>query len=167
MTTKNAFDTTVSALRKVGFSSDKILEILSALLGPTQNFAEKVDEVNVPKEEKKVLTDEEKAQKLRKLFRELGILCNLKGYQYLITGVILYEKDPLQAVTKEIYPVVASTYGTTASKVERSMRHAINSACNCVNNECMNNLFGNTIQSKRRMPTNTEFLATCAEWLKN
>lgn len=174
MTTKEAFDTVVNAMRKEGFDSDKILDTLSTLLGTTQKLDafdassqifDKADEGKVFEAEKKALTEEEKIHKLKKLFLEMGVPYKLGGYRYLITGVILYEKNPFQSVTKEIYPMIADEYETTAARVERSMRHAIESAWKRADKEAMHNLFGNTILSDRRNPTNTEFLATCAEWL--
>lgn len=174
MTTKEAFDTVVNAMRKEGFSSDKILETLSTLLGTTQKLDafdasnqifNKADEGKVFEAEKKALTEEEKIHKLKMLFLEIGVPRKLSGYRYLITGVLLYEKEPFQLVTKDVYPVIAKKYQTTPSGVERSMRNAIEATCARCNNENMYKLFGNTILTERRKPTNAEFLAICAEWL--
>ncbi len=50
-----------------------------------------------------------------------------KGYQYLREAIIItvQDMDVINAVTKVLYPEVARRFGTTASRVERAIRHAI------------------------------------------
>jgi two-component system, response regulator, stage 0 sporulation protein A len=50
-----------------------------------------------------------------------------KGFGYLIDAIVLAAENPeiLDAVCKELYPAVAELHNTTASRVERAIRHAI------------------------------------------
>lgn len=58
----------------------------------------------------------------------LGIFGNLKGYFYFVTAIGLVNGAPNRKllVTKEIYPVIAQQYDTTAASVERAMRTILN-----------------------------------------
>ena len=72
------------------------------------------------------------------IMRQIGVPAHIKGYQYLRTSIILCINDSemLGSVTKILYPTVAKQYNTTASRVERAIRHAIEVAwdrgrCRC------------------------------------
>lgn len=64
------------------------------------------------------------------ILMKLGIPPHIKGYRYLRSAVIMAVNDMtlLDSVTKELYPSVAKAFNTTASCVERAIRHAICSA---------------------------------------
>lgn len=54
---------------------------------------------------------------------QIGILPNLKGFEYLVTAIDTYQYGmPLM----EIYVDTAQKYKTTYSRVERCIRHAKN-----------------------------------------
>lgn len=61
------------------------------------------------------------------LIHEVGVPAHIKGYQYLRDAIslVVANMDLLGAVTKELYPTVASMNNTTPSRVERAIRHAI------------------------------------------
>ncbi len=67
---------------------------------------------------------------LRDVLTDLGILPKHKGYQYVLSGIELATSDMtlLDALTKNLYPLIAKQHGTTAVRVERSIRHAIKTA---------------------------------------
>lgn len=69
-------------------------------------------------------------------------------------------------MTKELYPTVAAMNGTTPSRVERAIRHAIELAWNRGKLETLNSLFGYTIQNDKGKPTNSEFIAIIADKLR-
>ena len=52
---------------------------------------------------------------------------HIKGYQFLRDAILLTMNEPeyINAVTKRLYPEIAKKNGTTASRVERAIRHAI------------------------------------------
>ena len=98
----------------------------------------------------------------------VGVPANIKGYQYLRDAIILAmtERDIIGAVTKQLYPRVASNYNTTASRVERAIRHAIEVACLRGNEEALYKLFGYTVNNNKGKPTNSEFIAMIADKLR-
>ena len=102
------------------------------------------------------------------LIHEIGVPAHIKGYQYLRDAIALVVEnmDLLSAVTKELYPTVASMNNTTPSRVERAIRHAIELAWNRGKLETLNSLFGYTIQNDKGKPTNSEFIAIISDKLR-
>lgn len=66
-------------------------------------------------------------EKLASLFLTIGIPAHIKGYQFLRTAVkmVVDNPDMINRITKELYPSIGKCYNTSASKVERAIRHAI------------------------------------------
>lgn len=64
--------------------------------------------------------------KIRKLVKSLGVTPDLKGYNYIISAIEIICKNNIDCkVSKDVYPVVARMYGSTPSRVERSIRHCV------------------------------------------
>ncbi len=103
-----------------------------------------------------------------KIIHQMGVPAHVKGYQYLRDAIIMVvnEVNLMGAVTKELYPMIAEKYDTTASRVERAIRHAIELAWDRGNVELMNHYFGYTINVERGKPTNSEFIAMIADKLR-
>ncbi len=61
------------------------------------------------------------------MIHEIGIPAHIKGYHYLRDAIIMAvdDMDVLNAITKILYPTIAKNHKTTASRVERAIRHAI------------------------------------------
>lgn len=99
--------------------------------------------------------------------RDIGVPAHIKGYQFLRTAIEMCVKDleMLGSVTKLLYPAVAKKYDTTASRVERAIRHAIEVAWDRGDVDVLNSYFGYTIQAQRGKPTNSEFIAMIADKL--
>ena len=76
------------------------------------------------------------------------------------------DNDIINSVTKVLYPSVAKKYGTTSSRVERAIRHAIEVAWDRGDLEVLNSFFGYTVQNSRGKPTNSEFIAMIADNLR-
>nr|DAG02065.1 MAG TPA: sporulation transcription factor Spo0A [Myoviridae sp. ct4uh47] len=102
------------------------------------------------------------------VFLELGIPQNVKGYDYLMAAVLIATDEPelIQAMTKELYPRVADLFNTTAFRVERSIRHAIELAWSNGETETLNRLFGYTVGVAKGKPTNSNFIAIMANKLR-
>lgn len=98
----------------------------------------------------------------------VGVPANIKGYQYLRDAIIMSIKDTelINAVTKQLYPKVASRHNTSPSRVERAIRHAIEVACIRGNEEELYKLFGYTVSNNKGKPTNSEFIAMIADKLR-
>ena len=102
------------------------------------------------------------------LLHSLGVPSHIKGYEYIREGIGLMYNDPsmLGAITKEMYPKIASIYDTTSSRVERAIRHAIETSWNRGDYDLMEELFGHSGDFDRARPTNSEFIATLADKLR-
>ena len=98
----------------------------------------------------------------------MGVPAHVKGYQYLRDAIVMVteEANLMGAVTKELYPMIAEKYITTASRVERAIRHAIELAWDRGNVDLMNRYFGYTINIDRGKPTNSEFIALITDKLR-
>ena len=72
----------------------------------------------------------------------------------------------INAVTKRLYPEIAKKNGTTASRVERAIRHAIEVAWDRGDVDTLNSYFGYTIHNLRGKPTNSEFIAMIADKMR-
>lgn len=107
-------------------------------------------------------------ERLSSLFLTVGIPAHIKGYQYLRTGIKLVVENPdlMNRITKGLYPSIAAQYGTSASKVERAIRHAIEVAWSRGRIENLNSIFGCRVCSVGDKPTNGEFIAMIAERLE-
>ena len=103
-----------------------------------------------------------------RVIQQMGVPAHVKGYQYLRDAIIfvIEEMNLMGAVTKELYPLIGEKYNTTASRVERAIRHAIELAWDRGNVEMMNKFFGYTVNMERGKPTNSEFIAMVADRLR-
>lgn len=103
-----------------------------------------------------------------KIIHQIGVPAHIKGYQYLRTAIIMTinNSDVINSVTKVLYPSVAKQYGTTSSRVERAIRHAIEVAWDRGDLDVLNSFFGYTVQNQRGKPTNSEFIAMIADNLR-
>ncbi|WP_353892362.1 sporulation transcription factor Spo0A [Proteinivorax hydrogeniformans] len=97
---------------------------------------------------------------------EMGVPSHIKGYAFLKQAITLVIEDPsmINSITKVLYPTVAEKFDTTPSRVERAIRHAIESAWNGRNNiQIVNKLFKYSIRSDKGKPTNSEFIARISD----
>lgn len=99
---------------------------------------------------------------------ELGVPAHIKGYQYIRSAIIMVVEnmDLLNFITKQLYPEIAKAYNTTASRVERAIRHSIEVAWSRGKPETMNEIFGYTIHTGKGKPTNSEFIAMVADRIR-
>ncbi len=106
-------------------------------------------------------------EKISEIFISIGIPPHIKGYGYLREGIKLTIERPyiINSVTKELYPTVAKHFSTTASKVERAIRHAIEVAWNRGRIDAITAIFGSRIYLGTEKPTNSEFIALVADKL--
>jgi len=106
-------------------------------------------------------------ERLGSLFLTIGIPAHIKGYQYLRHGIklVIEQPDMINRITKELYPTIAKHFGTSASKVERAIRHAIEVAWNRGRVDTLNRAFGCRVCTPEDKPTNGEFIAMLADKL--
>ena len=104
-------------------------------------------------------------EKLSNIFITVGIPAHIKGYQFLREAIKMAIDSPeiINSITKQLYPSIAGRFETSASKVERAIRHAIEVAWNRGKIENINNLFGIKVYNSNEKPTNGEFIALVAD----
>lgn len=104
-------------------------------------------------------------EKITNIFITVGIPAHIKGYQFLREAIKMAIESPeiINSITKRLYPSIASKFETSASKVERAIRHAIEVAWNRGKIENINNLFGIRVYGNNEKPTNGEFIALVAD----
>ena len=102
------------------------------------------------------------------ILHQIGVPAHIKGYQFLRDAILLTmdEPDYINVVTKRLYPEIAKKNGTTASRVERAIRHAIEVAWDRGDVDTLNSYFGYTIHNLRGKPTNSEFIALIADKMR-
>ncbi len=105
---------------------------------------------------------------ISKLLHSLGIPSHIRGYQYVRESIYMMYQNPdiIGGITKCIYPEIASRFDTTASRVERAIRHAIEVSWARGDYEVMEEIFGHSVDYDRSKPTNSEFIATIADSLR-
>ena len=106
-------------------------------------------------------------ERITSIFLMIGIPAHIKGYHYLREAVrmVYFRPELINRITKELYPNIAKHFQTTASKVERAIRHAIEVAWSRGRIENINQVFGFNIYNKNDKPTNGEFIALLADKL--
>ena len=106
-------------------------------------------------------------ERIANLFLTVGIPAHIKGYQYLREAVRMVMDNPelMGRITKELYPGIAHRFGTTSSKVERAIRHAIEVAWNRGRIDALDEAFGKNVCALDDKPTNGEFIALGADRL--
>ena len=104
-------------------------------------------------------------ERISNIFITVGIPAHIKGYQFLREAIkmAIVEPDIINSITKQLYPSIANRFCTSASKVERAIRHAIEVAWNRGKIENINNIFGIKVYDSNEKPTNGEFIALVAD----
>ncbi len=138
--------------RKRGVTVEDLLELISVTIGndPETQYDEKNIETIVSS-----------------CLKELGCPANIKGYMYLRYAIISAMKDRtlLEQITKRFYPAIAKEFGTTSSRAERAIRHAITVTWDRGDSTIFEKYFGYTINKDKGKPTNSEFIAMIVDSL--
>ena len=102
---------------------------------------------------------------IRDILLTIGVTANIMGYDYIQTAVAETQKSPklLERITGGLYPAVAAIHGTTASKVERAIRHAIGIAHNKDGFQKLNEIIGVKVYAPGDWPCNGELIALLAK----
>lgn len=102
------------------------------------------------------------------MIHDVGVPAHIKGYQYIREAILaaIKNEEIINAVTKTLYPNLASKFNTTPSRVERAIRHAIEVAWNRGQIEMHDRIFGYTVNSNKGKPTNSEFIAMIADKIR-
>ena len=146
------------------FESETLCKRISELLNPVFTV-QSVEQYNHQKENN--FNSKMLDEKITNIFISVGIPAHIKGYHFLRDAIKMAIKTPeiINSITKKLYPSIAEQYTTTASKVERAIRHAIEVAWNRGRIDNINSLFGVKVYCDNEKPTNGEFIALIADKL--
>ena len=108
-----------------------------------------------------------KEQQIKGILKERGISPSLLGYYCLTTAVELIMNDfsLINKITTKLYPQLAKNFWTTAPRIERRIRHAVQTGWSRGNKELQDKMFGYTVDAQTGCPTNGEFVTTVADYL--
>lgn len=100
---------------------------------------------------------------------DVGINPGLLGWDYLKVGVemVYNDREYLRNMTGKLYPDIAKEVDSTTSRVERAIRHAIESAFNNMTEDTRKKYFGNVVSMNSDKVTNTTFIAVIVERIQN
>ena len=118
--------------------------------------------------EDNIVSKQELEQAISSFMLELGIPAHLRGYQYLRSAVEMCTEDMelVGSVTKLLYPDLAKMYKTTDQKIERAIRNAIEVSWERGNSALFEQLFGYCNSNEYSRPTNSEYIATVADYIR-
>lgn len=116
---------------------------------------------------KRPLSANELYTEVTKMLHNMGVPAHIKGYHYVREAILMSYQDwnYVEQVTKVLYPTIAKKYSTTTSRVEKAIRHAVECAFDRGDLNYFD-LYNITYSSGRGKPTNSEFIAAVADYLK-
>lgn len=102
------------------------------------------------------------------LMHNLGVPAHLIGHKYLVEAIFISFHNPIimHRMTKELYPIIATKFGTTPSRVERGIRHAIEVSWGRGDAKLVKDIFSNTISTSKSKPTNSEFISMISQYFE-
>ena len=102
------------------------------------------------------------------MLRILGVQPDVRGWRYIVDGVMMTveNEELLHQLTKGLYPAIARKNGSTASKVERCIRSAIETAWTQGSTEAQQHYFGSIVGPEKGKPTNGAFIGGLAQWAR-
>lgn len=113
----------------------------------------------------KTVTGQDPEARVGALLLALGIPTKLRGSVYLRQAILLYARDPLQSITKMLYPEVAKCCGCAPSHVERCIRSAVDAGWKKRDNEIWKLYFRQDGEGRVQRPSNGAFISRLAESL--
>jgi len=158
-------DATINRIMALGARYYFVKPISAGAVG--DRIRELMNEVPAENKETAVRRAGSIEERVSNIFISIGIPPHIKGYRYLREGIRMAVEDPrvINNVTKVLYPKIGEKYDTSASKVERAIRHAIEVAWNRGRIDAINSIFGARVYLGTEKPTNSEFIALVADKL--
>ena len=155
--------------QKLGKIRDAVATLSSLSNEDWEELYGMIEEPNwIPKNPKgKAKINQKMIDKVSCLIKEIGVPANIKGYKYLQSAVIYYIKaEKSVGITTELYPVLAEEFSDTPLRVERAIRHAVQISFEKKYRKLHEKIFGDLTKYKTGKPSNGEFIANVAEYLK-
>ena len=117
--------------------------------------------------ENPVPTGERIRYEIESAFAKIGIPCSLIGYDYVIEAItrVVLDRKQIHSITEGLYGGIAREFNTTPCRVERGIRHLVESAYLRGNvdelERCIGYANGHTGKH-----TNGEFIANFARYIR-
>ncbi len=149
------------------FDNDMVLSRIKHVRGKGAAGECEIRKINAYEKEED-LSERNLETDVTEIIHEIGVPAHIKGYQYLRDAIIMSvnDMDMLNSITKVLYPTIAKKYQTTASRVERAIRHAIEVAWSRGKMDTIDEMFGYTIHNGKGKPTNSEFIALITDRIR-
>ena len=102
------------------------------------------------------------------MLMQIGVPAHLSGYKFIRAALLIVIDRPelFSSLTRVLYPEIARQFSTTASCVERAIRHAITLTWDRGGSENYRRLLGRHASTIGERPTNSEFLAQVSEGIR-
>lgn len=102
---------------------------------------------------------------IESLLKELCVNPSLLGFNYLKDAIemCLKNQNILSGITKVLYPTIATKYNTSPTRVERAIRHAIDTSWGKITEDIYHQVFFNELER----PTNSKYIAYVCSYVKN
>lgn len=160
--TKSELDKAIDLIKYAVQSGESFEVVLMFHPEQVRNTTMGVSEELVPE------ITEDLEQVYSEYLNRLGFRANLKGYRYSRRACVMLHNDPeyINGITKRLYPDLAREFDTTPSRVERAIRHAIESAWSLGDVELIEDIFWYSVNHTKGKPTNSEFLAMLVDYIR-
>lgn len=151
---------------QVIFNEDKTVTM--ALEDFYRHFTSTVENEPIKTNQKYQVSSGDIEVEVTEFLGQIGMPRNIKGFNFIRQAIIATIQNPriIDGITKELYPLIAKNNGTTPSRAERAIRHAIEVTWDRGNHDVINSLFGYTVSTKKYKATNSEFIALIADHLR-
>jgi len=106
--------------------------------------------------------------KIDSTLMDFGISPGLKGYGILHSAIDIAIRNPkaTEKMMVLIYQAVAEKHGTTATRAERVIRHAVEAGFDRCDNEEIVRYFGKMVSKESGRVTNRDFISIVAMHLR-
>lgn len=106
-------------------------------------------------------------KRVTSILRELNVNPANKGYGHLREAIILcVENDEyIHNMTKKLYPCIAKNNDSTASRVERTIRHAIEESICIASQESLAKYIDVRFKKEVFKPTNGQYIAAVVDYI--
>lgn len=107
-------------------------------------------------------------KEIRTVLKDLGVPVHLKGFEgaCVCVQIVLEHPDYMNSFVRDVYGAAAKELGSSGSRVERAIRHAVSYVFKNTDVEVLERYFGHTIGIKTGKVTNKCFIATIADYIK-
>ena len=128
-------------------------------------LVERIEELSEDDEQQK-MTRLQPCSTISSMLTELNLPCKRRGFTYLEKAIKMYMEQPARALTKSIYPEIASEHYGNGKAVERAIREVVHDSWENRDDKVWRTYFTPGREGVVPRPTNAEFISRLAERYK-